>query len=83
MQKKRMTETLVCAREAEISFHIPYLHYGGRHSLVNVRGNTEFLRCSGLYFAVAVLHSQLHVGKTLDVMLLLSLVLITVAVQKN
>ena len=25
----------------------------------------EFLRCGGFYFAVAVRHSQLHVGETL------------------
>ena len=28
-------------------------------------GNTEFWRCGGFYFAVAVRHSQLHVGETL------------------
>ena len=37
----------------------------GRYSLVNAWGNTEFFRYGGFYFAVAVRHSQLHVGETL------------------
>ena len=54
-KKKRLTETSVCTGRAEIFFQ-------GCHSLVNV---PEFLRCGGFYFAVAVRHSQLHVGETL------------------
>ena len=34
-------------------------------------GNTEFLRCGGFYFAVAVRHSQLHVAETLHLLPLL------------
>ena len=42
------------------------MHWKGRN-INQCMGNTEFLRRGGLYFAVAVLHSQLHVGETLDV----------------
>ena len=59
-----MLKSLKVMKTKETDWNVS-MRWKGRN-INQCMGNTEFLRCGGLYFAVAVRHSQLYVEETLQ-----------------